>query len=129
MERRRHSQNPKLVHPVYNCKASEAPCDCFGNELFRKMLLEDAEFKPLRQSLQKAGYPLVLHPSDALMLVRPDEYLETVSMHVCARILQLRGRSGQPRGPCVHTQSYLLVLDACAPKPKIHEPEYYVISV
>ena len=33
------------------------------SELFRKMLLEDAEFKPLRQRLHEAGYTVVLQPS------------------------------------------------------------------
>jgi len=32
-------------------------------ELFRRMLLQDKEFKPLRKSLKKHGYPLVLQPS------------------------------------------------------------------
>lgn len=53
-----------------------------GNgELFRKMLLEDKEFKPLRKSLRDAGYPLALQPSGTIVLVRPHQYLETVSSH------------------------------------------------
>ena len=41
-------------------------------ELFRKMLLQDKEFKPLRQSLEDSGYPLMLSPSQTIVLVRPD---------------------------------------------------------
>lgn len=47
-------------------------------ELFRSMLLQGKEFKPLRNNLQNAGYPLVLKPSDVIVLVRPDQYLDTV---------------------------------------------------
>lgn len=48
-------------------------------ELFRKMLLQDKEFKSLREHLRDAGYPVVLPPSGALVLVRPDQYLEAVN--------------------------------------------------
>lgn len=51
-------------------------------ELFRKMLLHDKEFEPLRKSLKKAGYPLVLQPSESIVLVRPDQYLQTVNSQV-----------------------------------------------
>lgn len=43
------------------------------------MLLKDGEFKPLRKSLQDAGYPLVLQPSQTIVLVRPEQYLDTVN--------------------------------------------------
>jgi len=48
-------------------------------ELFRKMLLQDNEFKPLRKSLKDVGYPLILQPSKTIVLVRPDQYLTTVN--------------------------------------------------
>lgn len=48
-------------------------------ELLRKMLLQDAEFQPLRQSLQNKGLPLVLQPSGAIVLVLPEQYLDVVS--------------------------------------------------
>ncbi|CAE8686918.1 unnamed protein product [Polarella glacialis] len=48
-------------------------------ELFRRMLLQDPEFKPLRKSLKDAGYPIVLQPSKTIVLVRPDQYLDTVN--------------------------------------------------
>mmetsp|Transcript_129968 Transcript_129968/g.259268 ORF Transcript_129968/g.259268 Transcript_129968/m.259268 type:complete len:498 (-) Transcript_129968:275-1768(-) len=47
-------------------------------ELFRRMLLQDKEFSPLRKSLQAAGYPLILQPSKAIVLVRPDQYLDVI---------------------------------------------------
>jgi len=47
-------------------------------ELFRRMLLQDKEFSPLRKSLQAAGYPLILQPSEAIVLVRPDQYLDVI---------------------------------------------------
>eukprot|EP00440_Ansanella_granifera_P017937 gb/GFBE01019480.1/.p1 GENE.gb/GFBE01019480.1/~~gb/GFBE01019480.1/.p1 ORF type:complete len:606 (+),score=83.73 gb/GFBE01019480.1/:1-1818(+) len=45
-------------------------------ELFRKMLLQDKEFRPLRKELGDAGYPCVLK-CGTIVLVRPDQYLET----------------------------------------------------
>lgn len=48
-------------------------------ELFRKMLLKDKELKPLRKCLLDSGYPLVIRPSNVIVLVRPDQYLDTVS--------------------------------------------------
>jgi len=50
-------------------------------ELFRKMLLHDKEFKSLRDGLREAHYPLELPPSGTIVLVRPDQYLDTI----CAR--------------------------------------------
>ena len=50
-------------------------------ELFRKMLLNDKEFKPLSKSLRDAGYPLELPPSKTIVLVRPEQYLEVVNSH------------------------------------------------
>jgi len=44
--------------------------------LFRKMLLEDKEFRKLLESLAKAGFKYEL-PSGTIVLVRPDQYLET----------------------------------------------------
>jgi hypothetical protein len=58
-------------------------------EWFRKMLLLDKEFNPLRKSLLDAGYPILLPPSKAIVLVRPDQYLETVnSQALSARTLK-----------------------------------------
>lgn len=48
-------------------------------ELFRKMLLEDKEFRPLLKSLRDARCPLMLQPSKTIVLVRPDQYLDTVN--------------------------------------------------
>lgn len=48
-------------------------------ELFRKMLFEEKECKPLCKSLQDAGYPLVLQASKTKVLVRPDQYLQIVN--------------------------------------------------
>jgi len=48
-------------------------------ELFRKMLLEDKEFKPLRLSLQDAGCPLTLRPSGTVVLVKPSQYFGVMS--------------------------------------------------
>jgi hypothetical protein len=51
-------------------------------ELFRKMLLQDKEFKPLRKSLKEEGFPLVLQPSKTIVLVRSDQYIDTVNSPV-----------------------------------------------
>ena len=48
-------------------------------ELFRKMLLEDKEFKPLRLSLQEAGCPLTVRPFGAVVLVKPTQYFCVMS--------------------------------------------------
>jgi len=48
-------------------------------ELFRKMLLQDSEFKPLRKALEDAGCPLVLQPSGTIVLVWPHQYLQVVN--------------------------------------------------
>jgi len=47
-------------------------------ELFRKMILQDKEFRTLRQNLG-AKMPVVLHPSGALILVRPEQYFDTIN--------------------------------------------------
>ena len=43
------------------------------------MLLQDGVFQPLRRSLREAGYPLVLQPFRSIILVRPDQYLQTLN--------------------------------------------------
>eukprot|EP00928_Gymnodinium_smaydae_P013546 TRINITY_DN14937_c0_g5_i1.p1 TRINITY_DN14937_c0_g5~~TRINITY_DN14937_c0_g5_i1.p1 ORF type:complete len:441 (-),score=51.27 TRINITY_DN14937_c0_g5_i1:210-1532(-) len=48
-------------------------------ELFRKMLLQDKEFKPLRTSLQEASCPLEIRPQGTIVLVKPTQYFEVVS--------------------------------------------------
>jgi len=47
-------------------------------KLFRTMLLKDREFRPLRKSLMDARFPMLL-PSGTIVLVRPDQYLDTVN--------------------------------------------------
>ncbi len=43
------------------------------------MLLQDAEFKPLRKSLRRAGFRMVLQPSGAIVLVDPEQYLDVIA--------------------------------------------------
>ena len=53
------------------------------------MRLQDGEFQPLRRSVREAGYPLVLQPSRSIILVRPDQYLQTLNSEALpSRILK-----------------------------------------
>jgi hypothetical protein len=67
---------PKLA-PSYIHEAAFGPSG--RGELLRKMILEDKELGPLRQGLEKAGYPFIPPPPNALLLVRPDQYFDTSS--------------------------------------------------
>jgi len=48
-------------------------------EQFRDMLLQGNEFRQLRNALKEEGYPYELLRSGTLVLVRPDQYVQTVS--------------------------------------------------
>lgn len=48
-------------------------------ELFRKMLLQDKEFRHVREALKDAGYSCVFGPSETIVLVRPEQYLQTIA--------------------------------------------------
>lgn len=48
-------------------------------ELFRKMLLQDKEFKPLRMSLEAVGCPSTLRPHGTVILVKPSQYFHVMS--------------------------------------------------
>jgi len=48
-------------------------------ERFREMLLQGKEFRQLRNALKEEGYPCVLQLSGTVVLVRPDQYMQTLN--------------------------------------------------
>lgn len=74
----RHLQDPEVEPTQPSNKVHIISFRSGKGELFRNMLLQDEEFEPLRNNLQNAGFPLVLKPSNVIVLVRPDQYLDTV---------------------------------------------------
>jgi len=48
-------------------------------EFFRKMFLQDKEFKTLRTSLELAGCPVILRPSGTIALVKRSQYFHAIS--------------------------------------------------
>mmetsp|Transcript_36990 Transcript_36990/g.80771 ORF Transcript_36990/g.80771 Transcript_36990/m.80771 type:complete len:150 (-) Transcript_36990:280-729(-) len=50
------------------------------------MLLQDAEFEPLRRSLKAHNCPSVLQPSKAIVLVRPEQYFDTIASLGCRHL-------------------------------------------
>jgi len=48
-------------------------------EVFRRKLLKGPEFRHLRGQLEEERYPVELQPSKAIVLVRPEQYRDTVN--------------------------------------------------
>ena len=73
----RQLQRPELTHQSNNAHLIRFRSG--KEEMFKNMLLRDAEFKPLCSSYKITSVPLLLQPSKVITLVRANQYLYAVS--------------------------------------------------